>query len=283
MYGIETMRVINVKFDTERVRAYCYGLVVGYGKRKHADYDDSLKQRGYRAGRNNGVYPVAYAIVEAESKSSWLCSFPIYEMALICNTIKTTPSFHTDKRIINGVKLSSSLCRKALKLSWMVNGVKYSKTVGGILSEEHVDYDFIKIVTNRGDSHILLFKPRRQEVQEFYDLKRNIYIFLWKGKRIAMISSKEQVHVPMAEVKIEENILKTEVVEEHVENIKDLQVCELHEDKIANLVVSTKEVVVLKNCENKVLGSKDEERVEGLIIGEVNQDSNMDLDKRRPI
>ncbi|GJZ48673.1 hypothetical protein Tco_0602505 [Tanacetum coccineum] len=133
-------------------------------------------------------------------------------------------------------------------------------------------------VTNRKDSHILLFKPRRQEVQEFYDLKRNIYILLWEGKRIAMISSKEQVHVPMAEVKIEENILKIEVVEEHVENIKDLQVCELHEDKIANLVVSTKEVVVLKNCENKVLGSKDEERVEVLIIGEVNQDSNMDLD-----
>ncbi|GJS59922.1 hypothetical protein Tco_0654706 [Tanacetum coccineum] len=44
MYAIETMRDFKVKkCDNKRVRAYCYGLVVVYGKGKHADVDDSSK------------------------------------------------------------------------------------------------------------------------------------------------------------------------------------------------------------------------------------------------
>ena len=95
-----------------------------------------------------------------------------------------------------------------------------------------------------------------------------------------MIPFEEQEHVLITEVKNENKLLKTEVVEEHVEDIKELQLCKQHEDKIATLV-ETKEVVVLKNCEDKVLGFKDEERVEGLKIGEVNQDFGMDLNEKK--
>ncbi|GJY98725.1 hypothetical protein Tco_0516155 [Tanacetum coccineum] len=43
-------------------------------------------------------------------------------------------------------------------------------------------------------------------------------LFLWEGKRIAMIPSEEQVHVPTAEFKNEENILKVDVVDDHIGN-----------------------------------------------------------------
>ena len=41
-----------------------------------------------------------------------------------------------------------------------------------------------------------------------------------------MIPSEEQVHIPIVKVKIDEKISKTKAIEEHVENIKELQVCE---------------------------------------------------------
>ena len=67
-----------------------------------------------------------------------------------------------------------------------------------------------------------------------------------------MVSSKQQAHVPMTEVKIEENILKTEGIEKDIENMQNLQACEQQEDKISTLVLkTTKEVVVFKTCEDK--------------------------------
>jgi hypothetical protein len=55
---------------------------------------------------NNGLYPLAYAVVEAESKSSWLWTYgslAILEMILICIPIQTTPLSQTDKRYKHGV------------------------------------------------------------------------------------------------------------------------------------------------------------------------------------
>ncbi|GJY50401.1 hypothetical protein Tco_0441248 [Tanacetum coccineum] len=44
MYVIKTRRAIKVKnFDSKRVRAHCYNLVVGYGKGKHADEEGNSK------------------------------------------------------------------------------------------------------------------------------------------------------------------------------------------------------------------------------------------------
>ena len=53
-------------------------------------------------------------------------------------------------------------------------------------------------------------------------MKRDIYFFLWKGKRIVMIPSEEQKHVPITEVKNDKKLLKIKVVEEHVKDIKEL-------------------------------------------------------------
>lgn len=121
------------------------------------------------------------------------------------------------------------------------------------------------------DCHIRLGKSWRQEVQGFYDLKRDLYVFSWEGKRIAMIPCEDQPHVPMDEVKIEENIFKTEVFEEHIKNIKELQVYKLQEDMIANLA-STKEVVVLKTCEDNVMDFNDIDDV-NVLDGELSMDS----------
>nr|GEV61989.1 DNA ligase 1 [Tanacetum cinerariifolium] len=59
------------------------------------------------------------------------------------------------------------------------------------------------------DCHIRLGKSWPCVAQGFYDLKCNLYIFLREEKRIAMISCKDQIHVPMANVKMKENIFKT--------------------------------------------------------------------------
>lgn len=80
-----------------------------------------------------------------------------------------------------------------------------------------------------------------------------------------MVSSDQQAHVPIAKVKIKENILKTEVIKEDIENMQKIQVCEQHEDKISTLVLeTTQETVVVTTCEDKSLGFKSEERVENL-------------------
>ncbi|GKB63314.1 hypothetical protein Tco_0919500, partial [Tanacetum coccineum] len=74
----------------------------------------------------------------------------------------------------------------------------------------------------------------------------------------------DQVHVPMAEVKDEENILKAEVVDEHVERIQELKSYEQHEDDISSLVLeTTKKVGNLKTCVGKVVDFIDDEVVKG--------------------
>ncbi|GJT79139.1 reverse transcriptase domain-containing protein [Tanacetum coccineum] len=74
--------------------------------------------------------------------------------------------------------------------------------------------------------------------------------FLLGRKEIAMIpSGKKKSQVPMAEVKLEENILETKVVEDDVEKIQDLHICEQHDNKVSTLLLeTTKEVGVLKSC-----------------------------------
>ncbi|GJQ97121.1 hypothetical protein Tco_0008260 [Tanacetum coccineum] len=87
------------------------------------------------------------------------------------------------------------------------------------------------------------------------------YLFLLGRKEIAMIPSEKKSQVPKAEVKLEENILKTKVVEDDVEKIQDLHICEQHDNKVSTLVLeTTKEVSVLKSCED-VVGSKNNEEL----------------------
>ena len=107
------------------------------------------------------------------------------------------------------------------------------------------------------DCHIRLGKSWRQEVQGFYDLGRNLYFFLWEGKKIAMAPSEVKPQLSKLEVIVEDKILKDEIVEEYVEKVQESNVTSQHEDKISTLVLeTTKEVGVLNTCDEEVAGSK---------------------------
>nr|GEU87578.1 putative Ty3-gypsy-like retroelement Pol polyprotein [Tanacetum cinerariifolium] len=72
------------------------------------------------------------------------------------------------------------------------------------------------------ECHILLERPWRCEVNGKYDVKRNLYIFLCEGRRIAMVLPKVTQQLPKPELKVEEKIVKVKVVEDHIEKIQDL-------------------------------------------------------------
>ena len=81
--------------------------------------------------------------------------------------------------------------------------------IGKFYKEEVIFY-----LDDMEDCHIQLGKFWRCKVQGFYDLKHYLYLFLWEGKRIAMIPYKDQIHVPITEVKVGEKMVKVEVLEE---------------------------------------------------------------------
>nr|GEY57522.1 hypothetical protein [Tanacetum cinerariifolium] len=82
-------------------------------------------------------------------------------------------------------------------------------------------------------------------------------------KRIAMVSPNVTPQLPKPEVKVEENIIKAEVVDEHVEKIQDLQSYKEHDDKISTLLFqTTNKVGTLKTCE-EIMVSNDDEDVKG--------------------
>ncbi|GJX57338.1 hypothetical protein Tco_0287235 [Tanacetum coccineum] len=78
------------------------------------------------------------------------------------------------------------------------------------------------IVDDIDECHILLGRPWRCEVNGKYDVKQNLYFFSWEGRRIAMVPPKVTPQLPKPEVKVEEKIVKAEVVDEHIEKIQDL-------------------------------------------------------------
>ncbi|GJZ88888.1 hypothetical protein Tco_0660670 [Tanacetum coccineum] len=121
------------------------------------------------------------------------------------------------------------------------------------------------IVDDIDECHILLGRPWRCEVNGKYDVKRNLYLFSWEGRRIAMVPPKVTPQLPKPEVKVEEKIVKAEVVDEHIEKIQDLQNYKQHDDKISTLLFeTTNKVGTLKTCE-EIMGFNDDEDVKGFI------------------
>ncbi|GJV09246.1 transposon ty3-I gag-pol polyprotein [Tanacetum coccineum] len=66
------------------------------------------------------------------------------------------------------------------------------------------------IVDDIDECHILLGRSWQCEVNGKYDLKENLYLFLWEEKRIAMVPPKVTPQLPKPEVKVEEKIVKAE-------------------------------------------------------------------------
>ncbi|GKA13916.1 hypothetical protein Tco_0693562 [Tanacetum coccineum] len=119
------------------------------------------------------------------------------------------------------------------------------------------------IMDDIDECHILLGRLWQCEVNDKYDLKKNLYLFSWEGMRIAMVPPKVTPQLPKPEVKVEDIIMKAEVVEDHIEKIQDLQSYKQHDDKISILLFqTTNKVDTLKTCE-EIMGFKDDEDVKG--------------------
>ncbi|GKD64595.1 hypothetical protein Tco_1306703, partial [Tanacetum coccineum] len=118
------------------------------------------------------------------------------------------------------------------------------------------------IVDDIDECHILLGRPCQCEVNGKYDLKKSLF-FSWEGRRIAMVPPKVTPQLPKPEVKVEERIMKAEVVDEHIEKIQDLQSYKQHNNKILTLLFeTTNKDGTLKTCE-EIMGSNDDEDVNG--------------------
>ncbi|GJT11759.1 hypothetical protein Tco_0858801 [Tanacetum coccineum] len=108
---------------------------------------------------------------------------------------------------------------------------------------------------------VTIGKLWRCEVNGKYDVKRNLYVFSWEGRRIAMVPPKVTPQLPKPEVKVEKKIVKAEVVEDHIEKIQDLQSYKQHDDNISTLSFgTTNKVGTLKTCE-EIMVFNDEEDV----------------------
>ncbi|GJY62781.1 transposon ty3-I gag-pol polyprotein [Tanacetum coccineum] len=82
-----------------------------------------------------------------------------------------------------------------------------------------------------------------------------------------MVPSKVTPQLPKPEVKVEEKIVKAEVVDEHVEKIQDLQSYKEHDEKISTLLFGTRNKVgALKTCE-EIMSFNDDEDVKGFNFG----------------
>ncbi|GJT00803.1 putative nucleotidyltransferase, ribonuclease H [Tanacetum coccineum] len=90
-------------------------------------------------------------------------------------------------------------------------------------------------------------------INNSYDVKRNLYLFSWEGKRIAMVPPKVTPQLPKPEVKVEDKIVKVEVVEDHIDKIQDLQSFRVdvkrksNEDKVRREVFDVAEALDIEN------------------------------------
>nr|GEY08026.1 hypothetical protein [Tanacetum cinerariifolium] len=132
---------------------------------------------------------------------------------------------------------------KVVGIMWSSGGVVRSGGDGDIMD----DID---------ECHILLGRPWRCEINGKYDFKQNLYIFLWEGKRIAMVPTKITQQILNPEVKVKEKIVKAEACEEimdfnddedvkgfnyelksYSECIPDLKVCDLDYGLIFRMMI----------------------------------------------
>nr|GEX91336.1 pyruvate decarboxylase 2 [Tanacetum cinerariifolium] len=127
--------------------------------------------------------------------------------------------------------------------------------------EKSYKLEVLCIVDDIDECHILLGRPWRCKVNGKYDVNRNLYLFSWEGRIIAMIPPKVIPQLPKPEVKVEEQIVKAEFVDEHIEKIQDFQSYKQHDDKISTLLCeTTNKVGTLKTCE-EIMGFNDDEDV----------------------
>ncbi|GJY18190.1 putative nucleotidyltransferase, ribonuclease H, partial [Tanacetum coccineum] len=152
---------------------------------------------------------------------------------------------------------------QSLLVSWMVTDLKDPKTqtVGGVWSGEYTDHGRALIHKNReGRKHegqrIRPTNPRStmEELKNERRKRRRI-------ERIARVPPKVTPQLPKPEVKVEEKIVKAEVVEDHIEKIQDLQSYKQNDDNISTLSFgTTNKVGTLKTCE-EIMGFNDDKDV----------------------
>ncbi|GKE66916.1 hypothetical protein Tco_1521077, partial [Tanacetum coccineum] len=169
----------------------------------------------------------------------------------------------------------------------MVTDLEDSKThiVGGVWSGEYMDHGFTKSMTeldrcytmlqelrsvivggaliyknHEGSKHegqrirptivpYIIGKTLGCEVNGKYDVKRNLYLFSWERRRIAMVLPKVTPQLPKPEVKVEKKIVKAEFQ-------------------------TTNKVDTLKTCE-EIMGFNDDEDVKDFRV-DVKRKSNED-------
>ncbi|GKD24570.1 hypothetical protein Tco_1230784 [Tanacetum coccineum] len=147
--------------------------------------------------------------------------------------------------IIDGCNINNLVSRKLvdfLKLRMEIYPIKgYRVCRVPMTIGKSYKVEVLCIVDDIDECHILLGRPWRCEVNVKYDVQRNLYLFSWEGRRIAM----------------------AEVVEDHIEKIQDLQSYKQHDDKISTLLFqTTNKVDTLKTCE-EIIGFNDDEDVKG--------------------
>ncbi|GKD11190.1 putative nucleotidyltransferase, ribonuclease H [Tanacetum coccineum] len=128
--------------------------------------------------------------------------------------------------IIDGCSINNLVSRKLvdfLKLPMEICQIEgYQVCRVPVTIEKSYKIEVLCIVDDIDECHILLGKPWRCEVNGKYDVKRNLYLFSWEGRRIAMVPPKVTPQLPKLEVKVEEKIVKAKVIDEHVEKIQKL-------------------------------------------------------------
>nr|GEV07023.1 transposon Ty3-I Gag-Pol polyprotein [Tanacetum cinerariifolium] len=123
-----------------------------------------------------------------------------------------------------------------------------------------------KAIDDIDECHLLSRRPWRCEVNGKHDVKRNLHLFPWEGRKIAMVSPKVTPQLPKSKVKVKEKIVKAEVVDEHIKKIQDLQNYKQQDEKIStSLLETTNKVSTLKTYE-EIVGFNDDEDAKGFRV-----------------
>ncbi|GKE35775.1 hypothetical protein Tco_1455097, partial [Tanacetum coccineum] len=137
--------------------------------------------------------------------------------------VSTTKIFHSKNLInnsvcsliIDGCSINNLISRKLvdfLKLPIKICPIKgYQVCRAPVTIGKSYKIEVLCIVDDIDECHILLGRPWKCEVNGKYDLKKNLYLFLWEGRKIAMVPPKVTPQLPKPEVKIEKKIVKAEV------------------------------------------------------------------------
>ncbi|GJU59589.1 hypothetical protein Tco_1237355 [Tanacetum coccineum] len=116
--------------------------------------------------------------------------------------------------IIDGCSINNLVLRKLVdfvKLPMEICPIEgYQVCRVPVTIEKSYKVKVLCIVDDIDECHILLGRPWRCEIDGKYDVKQNLYLFSWEGKRIDMVPPKVTPQLRKSEVKVEENIMKAE-------------------------------------------------------------------------